>query len=94
MYALSSQNELLNIEHDILHHHHHHHHHHHSSGEISLILPFTIGGFLYVALVGIIPEIVQEEDFKISFKQLIFFLIGILFIYALSEIEHVFSIFV
>ena len=52
----------------------------------SWILPFTSGGFLYISLVGIIPEIVKEENVKISFKQFIAFTVGILFIYILSSV--------
>lgn len=53
----------------------------------SIALPFTIGGFLYIALVGIVPEIVEEEDRKISLLQLFSFISGVIFIYLLVEIE-------
>ena len=58
------------------------------NGHGSVILPFTIGGFLYIALVGIIPEIVAEKDRKTSFLQLIALIMGVLFIYALTKIEN------
>ena len=54
------------------------------------ILPFTIGGFLYISLVGIIPEIIEEKNFKTSFYQILSFFIGILFIYCLIQIESIF----
>jgi hypothetical protein len=53
----------------------------------SLILPFTIGGFLYIALVGIIPEIIEEKNQRTSFLQIVSFLVGVLFIYSLTQIE-------
>lgn len=53
----------------------------------STILPFTIGGFLYIALVGIVPEIIKEEDRQLSFLQLISLLIGVVFIYWLTQME-------
>ena len=68
-------------------HSHHSVHHDQVNEKGSVILPFTIGGFLYIALVGIIPEIVEEEDRKLSILQLISIIFGILFIYALVQIE-------
>ena len=53
------------------------------------VLPFTIGGFLYISLVGIVPEIVEEQDKKISILQMFSFLFGVLFIYCLVQIEHI-----
>ena len=67
----------------------HHHNHIHTENEVSFILPFTIGGFLYIALVGIIPEIVEEEDNKTSLLQLVSIALGIFFIYALVQIESI-----
>ena len=57
--------------------------------EGSFILPFTIGGFLYIALVGIIPEIVEEKDPKISILQLVSIIFGIVFIYGLVQVESI-----
>jgi zinc transporter ZupT len=62
------------------------HHHNHTHG--SFALPFTIGGFLYISLVGIVPEMVEEQDKKVSLIQLFSFFFGILFIYFLVEIEN------
>ena len=76
-----------NLMMDLNHHSHQNHHHHHSQG--SIVLPFTIGGFLYMSLVGIVPEIVEETDKKISILQLFSFIFGVLFIYCLVQIEHV-----
>lgn len=55
----------------------------------SFVLPFTIGGFLYISLVGIIPEIVEETNKKLSLIQLLSVLCGTLFIYSLVQIEHI-----
>ena len=54
-----------------------------------IVLPFTIGGFLYISLVGIVPEIVEETDKKVSLIQLASFLFGVMFIYCLVQIEHI-----
>jgi zinc transporter ZupT len=61
---------------------------HHHSGATSFALPFTIGGFLYISLVGIVPEIVEETDRNISLLQLFSFISGVIFIYFLVEIEN------
>jgi len=86
------ENSQLNI--DSLHQHHlgHHDHHHsdnHGHNKSSIILPFTIGGFLYIALVGIIPEIVEEKEQKMSVLQLVSIIFGIVFIYGLVQIETI-----
>lgn len=60
-------------------------HGHHGHG--SYILPFTIGGFLYIALVGIIPDMINEENKKSTFLQILSFLLGISFIYFLTHFE-------
>lgn len=41
------------------------------------ILPFTAGGFLYIALVGVMPELLQEKNPWDSLWQLLFILCGI-----------------
>ena len=63
------------------------HHDHAKSG--SIVLCFTTGGFLYIALVGIIPEIIEEKDIKTSFLQLLSFCFGVILIYGLITIESV-----
>lgn len=64
---------------------------HHTHGG-SFMLPFTIGGFLYISLVGIIPEIVEEEDRKTFIAQLISVFVGILFIYLIVSLEEAYSL--
>ena len=59
----------------------------HNTG--SIVIPFTIGGFLYISLVGIIPEIVEETDKKLSIFQLFSVAFGVFFIYCLVRIEHI-----
>lgn len=43
----------------------------------SWILPFTAGGFLHIALVTVLPELVQEESKSESWKQLCSLFFGI-----------------
>jgi zinc transporter 13 len=50
----------------------------------SWILPFTSGGFLYIGLVGILPDIVKETDLFVSVKQLLSLTFGVLLIFLLA----------
>lgn len=43
----------------------------------SWIMPFTAGGFLHIALVTVLPDLLQEQDPKESFKQFAALLLGI-----------------
>lgn len=43
----------------------------------SWILPFTAGGFLHIALVTVLPELLQEKNPRESFKQLFSLVAGI-----------------
>lgn len=48
-------------------------------GAVSIILPFTAGGFIYIATVGVIPEILANENASISqnLKEIGAMLVGI-----------------
>ena len=35
-------------------------------GAVSIILPFTAGGFIYIATVGVIPEILANEKASVA----------------------------
>lgn len=54
------------------------------------MLPFTAGGFLYLAAATILPEILKEArgGAKQHFLQLLFFAVGIAFMQAVSLLEH------
>lgn len=41
------------------------------------ILPFTAGGFLNIALVSVLPELMEEQDPREALKQVFFVLLGI-----------------
>jgi len=51
----------------------------------SWIMPFTAGGFLHIALVTVLPDLLKEEDSKESIKQFISLLFGI-FLMAIMTI--------
>ena len=48
------------------------------------LLPFTAGGFIYIAASGLIPEIKHETNAKKSFAALAMFALGIALMYSLK----------
>jgi zinc and cadmium transporter len=53
----------------------------------TFIIPFTVGGFVYIAGSDLIPELKKETDFMNSLLQLIAFLFGIFIMYLLIFID-------
>ena len=49
----------------------------HLSPSSSWLLPFTAGGFLYIAMVSIIPQLLQEDNWSHSIYQLAGLLLGV-----------------
>jgi len=51
------------------------------------ILPFTAGGFVYIATVSVIPELLKESNLKQSFKEIFALLVGVflMVVIALNE---------
>lgn len=59
-----------------------------SAGErTAWILPFTSGGFIYIALVTVVPDLLQETHAKESMKQLLCLCSGISAMYVVSLIH-------
>ena len=54
---------------------------------IDILLPFTIGGFIYIAGSDMVPELHKELNIKKSFLQLLSIIAGIIVMYALTFIE-------
>ncbi|KAI8074280.1 Zinc/iron permease [Gilbertella persicaria] len=74
-----------------------HHHHHHGLWQTSmtwsdLVIPVTAGGFLYIATVGVIPELLEAKPTnKLQpIKELVamVFGIGLMVMIALNETHH------
>lgn len=53
----------------------------------SWVLPFTAGGFIYIATVSVIPELLEDTNFWQSIKEVIALLIGILLMVAIVFFE-------
>lgn len=51
------------------------------------ILPFTSGGFIYIALVTVVPDLLEEKHQKESIKQILCLLLGIGAMYLVSLIH-------
>lgn len=51
------------------------------------LIPFTAGGFIYIASSDLIPEMHKETTLKKSVIQLLFFTLGILVMLALTLLE-------
>lgn len=54
---------------------------------ISWILPFTAGGFIYVATVTVIPELLVDTKFWQSVKEIIALLVGVYMMVLIAEYE-------
>lgn len=44
---------------------------------VACILPFTSGGFLYIALVNVLPDLLEEDDPWHSLQQVLLLCMGI-----------------
>lgn len=58
-------------------------------GEVATtwILPFTAGGFIYIATVSVIPELLEDTKFWQSVKEIIALLIGVYMMVLIAEYE-------
>ncbi|XP_056269075.1 zinc transporter ZIP13 [Pseudoliparis swirei] len=50
------------------------------------ILPFTSGGFLYIALVNVVPDLLEESSLRQSFLQILLIFCGVAVMAVLSAI--------
>ncbi|GMT04047.1 hypothetical protein PENTCL1PPCAC_26221, partial [Pristionchus entomophagus] len=53
----------------------------------SFILPFTAGGFIYIATVSVIPELLDNSSFWQTIKETIALLLGIFLMYLIAIYE-------
>ncbi|MEM4246897.1 MAG: ZIP family metal transporter [Candidatus Woesearchaeota archaeon] len=49
------------------------------------LLPFAAGGFIYIASVDLLPELHQQQKFKKTIIQFVFFALGICVMWALTK---------
>lgn len=53
----------------------------------NLILPFTAGGFIYIATVSVIPELLEDTKFWQSVKEVVALLIGVFMMVLIAQYE-------
>jgi len=54
---------------------------------IAWILPFTAGGFIYIATVSVIPELLQQSTFMQSVKEILALFAGIYMMVLIGKFE-------
>ena len=59
----------------------------HAGSVEQFILPFTAGGFIYIATVSVIPELLQEAELWQSVKEIVAMVCGILTMVIIVFIE-------
>ena len=52
-----------------------------------LILPFTAGGFIYIATVSVIPELLEGATLKQSVMEVVALLLGVLMMVIITQFE-------
>lgn len=55
---------------------------------ISWILPFTAGGFIYIATVSVIPELLVDASPKQSIKEILAMFVGIAMMVLIVFVEE------
>lgn len=57
--------------------------------EYDLMIPFTAGGFIYLAAVTILPSLLEEKrTLNVRMLQIMAFIVGIAFMYYVAVLEH------
>jgi zinc transporter 7 len=54
---------------------------------VAWILPFTAGGFIYIATVSVIPELLVDSKPWQSFKEIAALLVGVFMMVVIGELE-------
>lgn len=54
---------------------------------VAWILPFTAGGFIYIATVSVIPELLEDSDLKQSAKEILAIFVGIAMMVLIGLLE-------
>lgn len=58
-----------------------------SNNLVDAMIPLTAGGFIYIALSGLVPELHKEQKMSISLIQLVAIICGIALMYLLLHLE-------
>lgn len=50
-------------------------------------MPFTAGGFIYIATVNVLPSLLEDTDFKQSIKEIAALLVGVYLMVLVADYE-------
>jgi zinc transporter 7 len=53
----------------------------------SWVLPFTAGGFIYIATVSVIPELLEDTSLWQSIKEIVALFVGIAMMIVIARME-------
>ena len=56
--------------------------------DVSFLIPFAAGNFLYIGATDLIPEVNKHSTLKNNLIHFLFFAVGILIMFVLSQIHH------
>ncbi|MEJ2115705.1 MAG: ZIP family metal transporter, partial [Gammaproteobacteria bacterium] len=56
--------------------------------DVSFLLPFAAGNFIYIAASDLVPELNKHDDAKLNFISFQFFIIGIVLLYIMKFAIH------
>ena len=54
---------------------------------VAWVLPFTAGGFIYIATVSVIPELLEDSKLWQSFKEIVALLVGVFMMVLIAAYE-------
>ena len=58
-----------------------------TSAAVAWILPFTAGGFIYIALVSVLPELLEETTVGQTVKEILALLVGVFMMVVIAFLE-------
>jgi zinc transporter ZupT len=57
------------------------------SAQSSWVQPFTAGGFIYIAAVSILPELLEKSSFWLTVAEVFAMCVGVLFMHVITLYE-------
>ena len=58
-----------------------------AAAQSSWVLPFTAGGFIYIATVSVLPELLEKSSMLVSVAEVVAMCVGITLMYAIALFE-------
>ena len=87
-YLIPPKHGIFNIHHDIYYVPPFHFFTGGDFGSSGIILPFTAGGFIYIATVSVIPDLLEgASSFKQSVKEILALIIGVYMMVIIAQYE-------